>query len=105
MQFSDFFQFNKFLAPILIKVIYWIGLFFIALTTLMGLFGSSMLSGMMGGFGGGYGGGFSVGGALLAIIFGAIWALIWRVVCEIWIVIFSINDRLGVMSGYTAKTP
>jgi len=43
------------------------------------------------------GGGFSVGGALVALLGGAFGILIWRVVCEIWIVIFSVNDRLGTL--------
>lgn len=98
MQFSDLFTFDKFVAPTLIKFVYWIGLFLIALSTLGGIFGMSM-------FGGYGGGGPGVGGALIALILGAMFALLWRVVCEVWIVFFSINDRLGILANKAGKTP
>ncbi len=82
-------NFDKFVAPSLIRIVYWIGIVGIVLGTLAGIAGTSM----MGGYGGG--GGFSIGGALLALIGGVAGFLIWRVACEVWIVIFSINDRLG----------
>src|SRR5437868_1272425 len=92
MEISDFFQFHKFLAPVLIKVVYWIGMFFILLGTLAGVLGTSLINE--------YGrGAFTLGGAILSLIIGIMLALVWRVVCEIWIVVFSINDRLGVLSG------
>jgi len=86
LDFSDFLSFNKFISPVLIKFIYWIGLFFIVLGTLGTMFGGGMLG--MGG----------VSGFIIGLISGVMLALIWRVVCEIWIVIFSINDRLGVIA-------
>jgi hypothetical protein len=95
MEIQDFFQFHKFLAPVLIKVMYWIGLSFIALWTLAALIG----------FNSAYFGGFSMGRALLSLIAGAALALFWRILCEVWIVIFSINDRLGVISGELPKKP
>jgi len=95
MNFTDMVQFHKFLAPVLIKIVYWIGLFFIGLMTLMGVFGMSMMSR----YTGEYQGGFSLSGAILALILGALFTLMWRVACEIWIVIFSINDRLGILTG------
>jgi hypothetical protein len=96
MKFSDFFTFEKFVAPTLIKFVYWIGLFLIALSTLAGITGMSMF--------GGYGGG-GIGGSLVALLVGAMFALLWRVVCEVWIVFFSMNDRLGVLVGQKDKTP
>ncbi len=85
-------NFDKFVAPSLIRIVYWIGIVLIVLGTLAGVAGTSMMGGM-GGYGGG--GGFNLGGALLALIGGVAGFLIWRVACEVWIVIFSINDRLG----------
>jgi hypothetical protein len=41
--------------------------------------------------------GFSIGTFLFGLIGAAFAALIWRVVCELWIVTFSINDRLGTL--------
>jgi hypothetical protein len=93
--FQSLLNFDKFVAPTLIRIVYWIGIVLIVLGTLAGIFGGSMMSGgMMGGYGG-YGGGFNPAGALFALIGGAAGLLIWRVMCEVWIVLFSINDRLG----------
>ena len=93
-------NFDKFLAPLLIRIVYWVGIVLIILGTLIAMTSGGGMLGMMmggGGFGGGYGGGFNLAGALIALIAGAIELVVWRVVCEIWIVIFSINDRLGVL--------
>ena len=96
MEFSDLFTFKKFVAPVLIQISYWVGLIFIALLTLVGIAGTSLFSSYY--YGGVFGGGgFSVGGALLSLLGGVFGALIWRVVCEIWIVIFSVNERLGTL--------
>lgn len=107
MEFGDFFKFDKQLAPTLIKIFYWIGLGIIALITLAGIVGSSLIGGMgssmsggMGGYGSSYSSaasGFSIGGALISIVCGAITALFLRVVCEIWLAILSANERLGTL--------
>ena len=91
MKFGDFLNFEKFLAPILIKIIYWIGLVLIVLSFLasFGAYGTI-------GIGGGLGFLFSIVGLVLA-------GLAWRVLCELWIVIFSINDRLGNLSPSGTK--
>lgn len=89
-------NFDKFLAPVLIKIVYWIGIVLIVLSTLLGLVGGSMMP-MMNSYSNYGGGGFNPLGAVLALLFGACALLFWRVVCELWIVIFSINDRLGVL--------
>ena len=91
--FADLMGFEKFVAPTLIKIVYWIGIVGIVLMTLVGLVGGSM----MGAYGGYGGGGFSIVGAIFALIGGAVGLLFWRVICEVWIVIFSINDRLGIL--------
>ena len=88
---NDLMNFNKFVAPTLIRIVYWIGIVLIILGTLGAVIGGGAM------MGGGYGGGFSIGGALISLIAGALGLLLWRVMCEIWIVIFSINDRLGVL--------
>ncbi len=93
MQIGDLFQFDRFIAPMLIKIVYWIGLVFIVLGTLAYMFGMSMMSSY--GYGGG---GAGVGTILFGLIGGAAWVLIWRILCEVWIVIFSINDRLGIIA-------
>jgi hypothetical protein len=89
MQTHDFLNFDKLIAPTLIKFVYWAGLVLILLFTLWRIF-------MELGFG------FFGGGIIhffFVIIAGAVAALAWRIICELWIVIFSINDRLGVIAG------
>ena len=83
MSFSDFLTFEKFVAPMLIKIVYWIGLLLIVIGFLGSLFGGGF--GMMSGF----------GGFILKVIGTLLGLLMWRVICELWIVVFSINDRLG----------
>lgn len=97
MQFADFFSFNKFLAPVLIKFVYWGGLALIALSTLVSVAGMSLV--------GRYDNGGGAGKFLLVLLLAILSAVIWRVLCELWIVIFSINDRLGVLSGQPGKSP
>ncbi len=87
--FASLMNFDKFVAPTLIRIVYWIGIVLIVLCTLAAIAGGGMM--MMGG----YGGGFNLGGALIALIGGVAGLLVWRVICEVWIVLFSINDRLG----------
>ncbi len=97
MEFRDFFTFDKFVTPKMITLIYWIGLFFIAVTAIATIFGGGygLLSSLQGGYGGYTG--ISVAGIILGILYAVIGALFWRVFCEIWVVVFSINDRLGTL--------
>lgn len=81
---SRFFTFDKLIATILIKVFYWIGVVFIAIGVLVGIFG---------GFGKGVLSGL---GMIIAAPVGGVIALIfWRFLCEIYIVVFGMYDRLG----------
>lgn len=86
MEARDLLNFDKLIAPTLIKFVYWVGLVLILLWTLsrmfMGLgFGSGMIH------------------FLLAALTGIVAALAWRIICELWMVVFSINDRLGAIAA------
>lgn len=86
---ASFFNFDKFIAPMLIKIVYWLGIVGIVLGALVSMAGGlQMMS---------YSPATALGGILIAVIGAAVGLLVWRVVCELWIVIFSINDRLGVI--------
>lgn len=91
MDFNSLLTFDRFVAPTLIRIVYWVGIVFIALGTLMAVFGGGMMASQYGG------GGFNLFGAVIALVAGATGLLFWRVMCEVWIVIFSINDRLGIL--------
>ncbi len=86
MEGQDFLNFDKLIAPTLIKFVYWVGLIFILLSTLGGVF-------MGFGFGGG------IIHFFVTLVGGMLAALVWRIVCELWTAIFSINDRLGIIAG------
>jgi hypothetical protein len=90
MNFNNLLNFDTFVAPVLIRIVYWIGIVLIVLGTLTGLLGGGMMASQ-------YGGGGGLMGSLIALLAGAVGLLFWRVMCEVWIVIFSINDRLGVL--------
>lgn len=87
--FASLMNFDKFVAPTLIRVVYWIG---IAGVTLAALAAMATAAGQMG-----YNAATGLGGILLALIGAVVGVLVWRVICEVWIVLFSINDRLGLL--------
>lgn len=82
-----FTSFDRLIATTLIKILYWIGLIGIALGTLIAMIGA--LGMMTQSFAAGF------GAFVLAPIGGLIGLLFWRFLMEIYIVIFSIHDRLG----------
>src|SRR5690625_7831054 len=79
---EDYLKFRKMITPLIIQILFWIG---VVVSVLMGLF---ML---FGGIASKYGGGGMFFSGLLWIVLGPILTSIY---CEILIVIFSINDTL-----------
>lgn len=92
--FGRFVTFDKLIATGLIKLMYWIGLAFIAIAVVVGAFG---------GFAQGFGTGLA--GLILAPIAGLIGLIFWRFLCEVYIVIFGIYDRLGKIEGALTREP
>lgn len=84
---SRFMTFDKLIATGLIKVFYWIGVAGIILATLIAFLGAFAA------FGQGFAQG--VGMLILAPIGGIIGLIFWRFLCEVYIVIFGMYDRLG----------
>ncbi|MEL1251707.1 DUF4282 domain-containing protein [Aurantiacibacter gilvus] len=99
--FGDLFQFEKMVAPAVLKVVYWIGLIGIALYLLFALglavttMGYSPLTGL----------GMIVG-SVIGACFGV---LMWRIIIEVYMVLFGIHQRLGevrdALKGGTTDTP
>jgi hypothetical protein len=79
---EDFLKFKKMLTPIIIQIIFWIG---VVGSIIFGLI--TMVQGAASSFGGGA----MVFSGLIMIFFGPI---LTRIYCELLIVIFSINDSL-----------
>jgi uncharacterized protein DUF4282 len=84
---SRFLTFDKLIATGLIKVFYWIGIVGIALTTLIAFLGAFAA------FGQSFAAG--LGMLIMAPIGGIIAVIFWRFICEVYIVIFGMYDRLG----------
>lgn len=86
-EIGDLFKFDKMVAPTVLKIVYWLGLIGIVLWALFALFSAiTMMSySVMSGLG-------MLLAAVVALLFGT---LFWRIIIEIYMVIFSINDRLG----------
>ncbi|MGN6306408.1 MAG: DUF4282 domain-containing protein [Mesorhizobium sp.] len=81
MQLSDFFSFEKLITPSVIKIVYWLG---IAVLLVFGV--ASFFMGLLSG---------SLGAGLLSLVGSVLGLLLWRVMCELYIVIFGMFDRLG----------
>lgn len=82
-----FINFDKLIATTLIKILYWIGLAGIAIYVVVMMIGG--LAMMTQNFAAG------LGMFVLAPIAGVVGLLFWRFLMEVYIVIFSIHDRLG----------
>ncbi|MFD1197783.1 DUF4282 domain-containing protein [Brucella gallinifaecis] len=81
MNIKDIFFFDRFLTPVLMNVVYWIGLVILFIFPII----------MVSGSGSYYEGAFLFIGILLFWIVGSI---IWRLICEIFVLFFKILDRL-----------
>jgi Ni,Fe-hydrogenase I cytochrome b subunit len=95
IRLSDFTSFEKNLSLTLIRMVYFLGLCGIALFATVSAFGAFgvMRYSVAGG----------IGTLLTAILGGSISVLIWRVICEVWMVIFGIYDRIGQVRELLAK--
>ena len=96
-----FVSFDRLIATTLIKFLYWIGLAMIVLGVVVGMLGAlgTMTQSFIAGL-----------GMLIGVpVAGLIGLLFWRFLMEIYIVIFSIHDRLGEirdrLGRETPKTP
>ncbi|MHA7870943.1 MAG: DUF4282 domain-containing protein [Hyphococcus sp.] len=77
------FRFKSFIAPVFIRVLYYIGLVFIV----VGGIGATVYQATSG---------YAEPAMLIAAPFGIIISVFfWRFMIEAWLVIFEINDRLG----------
>lgn len=83
---QSFLSFDKMIAPTVIKVVYWIGLVFLALGALVALIGGFAMMGHNFGMG--------LGRLILSLAGFAVGTLFWRIIMEVYIVFFSIHERL-----------
>ncbi|SHM54329.1 DUF4282 domain-containing protein [Gracilibacillus kekensis] len=86
---DKFIKFDSMITPMIIKIIFWIGV------------GLSVLSGLgiiISGFSAYYGGGFQVFLGLVVIVVGP---LVIRIYCELLIVVFKMHDALQTIKDNT----
>ncbi len=89
---SRFTSFDKLIATGLIKILYWIGIVVILLFAVLGAFS-------------GFGRGFmtGLGSLVLAPVVAVIGIIFWRFLCELYIAIFGMYNRLGEISAKLDK--
>ena len=87
LQLKNLTDFQEMIAPTLIRILYWIGLVVIGLGALvqlvmaLGSMGQSFIAGL---------------GMVIGVLVGVVFAvLFWRVMCELYIILFRIYERLG----------
>ena len=79
---KDFLNFKKMVTPVIIQILFWIGVVVSVIGGLISIIGGAVSD---------YGGGAMVFMGLLYIFLGP---LVVRIYCELLIVVFSINDTL-----------
>jgi hypothetical protein len=88
-QFSDLFQWERFITPAIIKLFYWLVVGLIGLSGLVGIIGG--LGTMMASPGLGF---ISIITSLLGVVIGVLFA---RISAEFILIVFRINEHLGVI--------
>ena len=79
---NEYLTFDKFITPVIIQIIFWLGLAGIVILALIGIAASANNP---------YGGGF---GVLVSLIYLLLGPIFWRMWCEIMLVMFRILDEL-----------
>lgn len=86
---NRFLSFDKMMGTSIIKVLYYIGMVFIAfgvigaMFTALGSMGSSFIGGLI--------------GLIMALVMGIVGLLFWRFMCEIYILFFKISDDVSAI--------
>lgn len=88
MEFSDYLNFKKMIVPLIIKILFWIGVVICVITGLVEIIHGASAQ---------YGGGSQVIMGLLTMLIGPLGVRIW---CELLIVIFTINDTLTEIKNF-----
>lgn len=86
---SRFLNFDKMMGTSIIKVLYYIGMVFIAVGVVASMFGA--LTSMGASFFGG------LVGLIMAPVMGVVGLLFWRFMCEIYLLFFKISDDLSAI--------
>lgn len=87
MNWQAFLNFDRMIATSVIKFLYWIGIVLIILGGLITFFGAFATMG--------YSFGAGLGQLIMAVLGTLVGLILWRILCELYIVFFSIHDRLG----------
>lgn len=91
MAFSDLTSFEKLIAPTIVKIVYWIGIVLIVISVI-GSFIAAISTDQ-------------ATAALLALVMLPFALLFWRILCELYIVVFGMYERLGAIRDLLARGP
>ncbi len=83
---GDFWAFRRMLAPVIIQIVFWIGVTLIIISGIWGLVG-----------------GDDVLERVLALVYLVLGPLLWRVVCEVLILLFRISETLTDIKNNTER--
>jgi Domain of unknown function (DUF4282) len=90
---GEFASFRKFITPVVIQIVFWIGVVVIVIGTLVGIFGGEHLGSTAG----------PVVGPILSILGGIVFLFVWRMWCELIILSFKIYDELCMIASNTRR--
>lgn len=93
MQFKDFLTFDRLIAGEIVRILYWLGLVIIVLFVFGSVAGSIDMMGRNAWLG--------LAQLVFALGGGALMLIFWRVVCEMYLVFVSMNERLKEISAKT----
>ncbi|MBU2587106.1 MAG: DUF4282 domain-containing protein [Alphaproteobacteria bacterium] len=84
---GDLFQFEKMVAPVVLKIVYWLGLVGIGIYLLIAIAGGVTMLNRNAAIG--------LGTILLALVGAVFGVLLWRILIEVYMILFGIHERLG----------
>jgi hypothetical protein len=90
---NDFLSFRKMITPIVIQVVFWIGVVLCVIGGLVGIIAGAVSHD---------GGGQQVLAGLITLLLGPLFV---RIYCEVLMVFFKMNDSLTEIRNNTAKPP
>ena len=92
---QEFLNFRRMMTPVLIQIIFWVGLLGIVVSAIMMIAGGSRFAAETG----------QAGGPVVGIVVLIFGPLYWRVICETLIVVFRMNENLAKIEHNTQPSP
>ena len=91
---GEFASFRKFITPVIVQIVFWIGVVVIVIGTLASIFAGDQVSTAAG---------VPAAGPVLSILGGILFLFVWRIWCELVMLSFKIYEELTIIAGNTRK--